>query len=248
MGWAKTAFGERSLCGELDSPPPLGPTFLPADRWLFRLEEAGEASRTAAQAALLRLPPGAIKVVVARSRREHESAITLVRENYARRGYRTSFLTEPPATGPSEGPYRLVTLLAQQGERAVGTLTLGLDSSAGLSVDEAHRGAVDAIRAQGRRVCELIRLAVDAGEASRLALALLVHSAYLIGRLVHRATDVFIEVNPRHVSFYERAFHFRRLGEPALCPRVEAPSVLMHLELSQLDRRIGLSNPLFQAA
>jgi hypothetical protein len=208
-------------------------------------DEKGEASRTAAQEALSRMPSGAMKVVVARSKHEHESAIALVRQNYARRGYRTSFLTEPPAAGLSEGLCRHVTLLAQQSERAVGTLTLGLDSSAGLSVDEAHRSAVDAIRAQGRRVCELIRLAVDVGETSRSALALLVHSAYLVGRLVHRATDVFIEVNPRHAAFYEQAFEFRRLGEPKMCPRVQAPSVLMHLELFRLDRRLGLGNSLF---
>lgn len=237
------------------SAVPNAVSFVSSDSFLaaFRArrsgqDEEGEASRAAAQEALSNMPSGPMKVVVARSRREHESAITLVRQNYARRGYRTSFLTEPPAAGLSEGTYRHVTLLAQQGERAVGTLTLGLDSGAGLSVDEAHRCAVDAIRVQGRRVCELIRLAVDTGETSRSALGLLVHSAYLVGRLVHRATDVFIEVNPRHVSFYERAFAFRRVGEPRMCPRVQAPSVLMHLELSQLDRRIGLSNPLFQAA
>lgn len=211
-------------------------------------EQQGERSRSGAQEALSRMPSGPLKVVVARAQHEHESAITLIRQNYARRGYRTSFLAEPPAVGSSEGLYRHVTLLALQGRRAVGTLTLGLDSSAGLSVDEAHRCAVDAIRAQGGRVCELIRLAVDTGEASRSALAVLVHSAYLIGRLVHRATDVFIEVHPRHVSFYERAFDFRPLGEPKMCPRVEAPSVLMHLELSQLDRRMGLARPPSQAA
>lgn len=210
-----------------------------------RQDEEGEASRSAAQEACSRKPFGSMKVVVARSRHEHESAMALIRRSYARRGYRTSFLVE--SLSVSQGLYRHVTLLAQQGERVVGTLTLGLDSGAGLSVDEAHRSAVDAIRSQGGRVCELTRLAVDAGETPRLALGLLVQSAYLVGRLVHRATDVFIEVNPRHVSFYERAFQFRRVGEPTMCPRVQAPSVLMHLELSQLDRRFDLSNSLFQA-
>jgi len=56
--------------------------------------------------------------------------------------------------------------------------------------------------------------------------------------MVHKATDAFIEVNPRHSRFYERMLGFRQLGEMRICPRVGAPAVLLHIDLGYMDAQI----------
>ena len=60
--------------------------------------------------------------------------------------------------------------------------------------------------------------------------------------MVHGVTDVFIEVNPRHVAFYSRALGFVVLGDERICARVGAPSVLLHLDVEILDEQLGFSD------
>ena len=88
---------------------------------------------------------------------------------------------------------------------------------------------------------ELRRLAVRDSVDSRMVLAELFRAGYCIGRLVHGATDALIEVNPRHAGFYSRVFGFVRLGDEWICARVNAPAVLMHLDVSKLDLRLRLA-------
>jgi len=57
--------------------------------------------------------------------------------------------------------------------------------------------------------------------------------------IANRIDDVFIEVNPRHVSFYRRTLCFKVAGEPKECPRVGAPSVLLRLTIADLTNKIG---------
>ncbi len=51
-------------------------------------------------------------------------------------------------------------------------------------------------------------------------------------------TDVFIEVNPRHVTYYSRIMGFVVAAGERLCERVCAPSVLLHLEVEALAARL----------
>jgi hypothetical protein len=75
---------------------------------------------------------------------------------------------------------------------------------------------------------------------SRQVLASLFGILYTVGRVRHGVTDVFIEVNPRHVTFYVRALGFVVAGEARFCERVRAPSVLLHLAVETLEALLGL--------
>ena len=44
------------------------------------------------------------------------------------------------------------------------------------------------------------------------------HIAYMYARRIHGCTDLLIEVNPRHVRFYERMLGFKAFGPPAPVP------------------------------
>ena len=157
----------------------------------------------------------------------------LIKRMYSWRGYETENVVVS-----SHNPNRL-TLEATIGRRLVGTLTLGLDSEEGLSADELYFDEVNEFRREGRKLCELTKLAVDPQYSSKEILASLFHLAYIYGHKIHKATDLFIEVNPRHAGFYRRMLGLAQIGEERSCRRVQAPAVLMHLELDYVNAQIS---------
>jgi hypothetical protein len=177
---------------------------------------------------------GRINVAVATNGKDVEEAVGLVRERYQWRGYSADHVT-PQRPDPSR---RSFTLLAKSGETTVGTMTLGLDGPRGLMIDEGYPDEIQRARLEGRRVCELTRLALAEQIDTKVVLSSLFGVAYALGRALHDVTDVFIEVNPRHVVFYRRVLGFVVAAGERFCERVNAPSVLLCLELSMLDNRL----------
>jgi hypothetical protein len=51
---------------------------------------------------------------------------------------------------------------------------------------------------------------------------------------------MFIEVNPRHVAFYKRMLNFSPAGDCKICPRVDAPAVLLHCEVDYMRQQVAL--------
>jgi hypothetical protein len=172
-----------------------------------------------------------LRASIASTTEQLAAATALVESRYAWRGYSL----EPGGAATPSG----VTLVALQTGATLGTVTLRLDGPAGLAADEGYRATIDAVRARGRQVCELTRLAIDAAADWRATLGALFGLAYLVGRVLHDATDVFVEVNPRHERFYRQMFGFVTAAGQRLCPRVKAPAVLLRLELERLDARLA---------
>src|SRR6185503_13907745 len=54
------------------------------------------------------------------------------------------------------------------------------------------------------------------------------------------ATDVVIEVNPRHVAYYQKLLLFEVCGPEKPCPRVNgAPAVLLRLDLDMQAEEVA---------
>ncbi len=172
---------------------------------------------------------GHIRVAIARDLAQLDACAQLIAKRYGWRGYG---VPEPIVDNPA---YFTIFAANAQGH-ILGTLTLGLDSASGLMADEMYKTEVDAARSEGGRAAELVRLAVDSCPEAREVLASLLHMAYLCGRVIHGVTDTFIEVNPRHVTYYRRLFGFEIAGAPRTCPRVNAPAVLLRLRLERIPQ------------
>lgn len=157
------------------------------------------------------------------------SASLLINKQYTARGYKPVALAADP---------NAITLSAWDGDHVFGTCTLGLDSPAGLLADQTFRDQIDQYRKAGSRVCEITRLAFDPEARSKHALAGVFHILYIYGRYMHGCTDIFIEVNPRHRSFYENQLGFKMLGDERINPRVAAPANLLWADLAMMGRRI----------
>ena len=171
------------------------------------------------------------KIRLANTEERRDSASLLIQKRYSWRGYETGEALEKT---PNK-----ITLLAFNGEQIAGTLTLGLDSADGLLVDDLYKPEIDVLRASGRKVCELTKLAVDESVKSKMVLAALFHIAFIYGHNIHKGTDFVIEINPRHTLFYKRMLGFNHFGPERHCERVSAPAVLLRLELEYAKAEIA---------
>ncbi len=160
------------------------------------------------------------------------SAHILVNRMYAARGYTTTSTPDPSRSNR-------ITLVASEDSETVGTITVSFDSPQGLLVDESFATEVAQLRAEGFLLCEFIKLAVDGVVRSKKVLASLMDAAFLCAREVQRCDKALIEVNPRHVRFYETMLGFKVLRRDRMNHRVNAPAVLMSLDLDYADEQVA---------
>lgn len=166
---------------------------------------------------------------LANSAGRREAASLLIRKMYGWRGYAFEAAT---LLDPNK-----ITLYAETGGAIVGTMSLCLDGAGALPADDNFRDKLDLLRAEGRRLCEPSRLAIDSGVTKRV-FAALIHISYLYAHKLHGFSDYVIEVNPRHVMFYKRMLGFADFGAERPCSRVGAPAVLLRLPLATMGDQI----------
>lgn len=170
------------------------------------------------------------QIRLANSQGIREAASLLIKKMYSWRGYDTDSLRPDP---------NKITLVTYYEDNVVGTLTLGLDSPPqGLAADELYHPEVELLRSQGCKIFDITRLAIDLNLKSKRVMPALLHVAYIYARNIHHCTDTLIEVNPRHVIFYERMMGFKQLGPERTCSRVNAPAVLLTLKMSYMSEQI----------
>jgi hypothetical protein len=171
------------------------------------------------------------KVRLANTEERRSSASYLIQRRYAWRGYSVG---EHPRDTPSR-----ITIAAHDENGTAGTVTVGLDSEDGLFVDGLYSDEVDGLRRSGCRLAEFTKLAIDNNVHSKPLLAALFHIAFIYARRIHRCTDLLIEVNPRHESFYRRMLGFEALGPMRGDPRIGAPALLLRLCLTHAQTEIA---------
>ena len=171
------------------------------------------------------------KVRLADNDGRRNTASMLVNKMYAWRGYKIAWHAK-------RQPNR-ITLVASHGSAPMATISIGFDSDEGLLVDELYRDEMDGLRAEGALICEFTKLAVDGAIRSKRVLATLFHIAYIYSHRMNGFSDLLIEVNPRHVRFYEQMLGFQQCGPERLNTRVNAPAVLLRLRFSHSGEQIG---------
>lgn len=162
---------------------------------------------------------------------QRNSASMLISKMYTWRGYSGNHHV-------GNDPNRITLTATSKGE-VIGTLSLNLDSKVGLLSDQVFKDHIDPYRANGGKVCEIIKLAIDPGVKSKAVLASLFHVAFIYARDLHGCSEIFIEVNPRHRRFYEAMLDFVVECESRPNPRVDAPAVLLRGNTALGTRRIA---------
>lgn len=171
------------------------------------------------------------RICLVTSNKQRIKTTSLIKHMYASRGYCTETTTD--LLDPNQ-----ISLEASVDEQVVGTLTIINDTETGLPADVSYKNELKAIRKKNRKVCELSKFATNPQHSSKELLASLFNLAYIYARTAHNATDFIIEVNPRHAGYYKRLLGFNQIGEVRTCERVNAPAVLLHLELEYVDTQL----------
>jgi hypothetical protein len=137
-------------------------------------------------------------------------------------------------------PETFVLLVTDAHGCDVATMTLVFDSAEnGLPLDDIFQADADRFRARGKRLAEIVRLAVDpSGRSGREVLIHLFNFAYVYAKHVKGYDGFLVTVNPRHAPFYERSWGFKVYGEEKPCPKVQnAPAILLHLCFAYVSER-----------
>lgn len=182
-------------------------------------------------------PVRAFRISAAMSASQRLQALELVGRKYAARGYAIA-AKAGQAAGRDGQEADLLTLTAAREGTVLGTLSVRFDGSEGLAADQVFKTEMRQLRAGGRRLCEFTQLAMDIDEASKRVLACLFHMAYLQAYRLRGAELLVVEVNPRHVGYYQRMLGFRICSEERMNPRVKAPAVLMCLDFQYAQQQV----------
>jgi len=164
---------------------------------------------------------------------ERKRAWGLVYQNYRERGY-----VADDSNGLWYGKYDALadtmTVLVSRNGETVATLSLYLQSDAGLPSDTLYQDELQGLRRRGRRLVEVGALAsIEKGaRRSRVVLENMIRFAIVASTRVLAATDIMITVNPHHKRFYEKVLLFKQLGDERDYGKVNgAPAVLLRLDL-----------------
>lgn len=158
------------------------------------------------------------KIRIARRTSVLEDALALLNRRYRQRGYGYQTLSLSN---------QRMTVVAYEGRRVMGTLTVQLDTGVGLLGDECFKAELDGLRSRRASLCEFIKLATAPDAPMPATLASMFHVAFIYAHQIHGATHAAVEVNPRHAAFYKRVLGFSPCGAPKNNPRVNAPAVLL---------------------
>ncbi len=172
--------------------------------------------------------PG-FKVKLVNSRNDRESINMLVNQRFSSRGY---------AHPESSKDMDVLSLQATIDNRIVGTMSVQFDSGDGLPLDKLYQFELDSLRRRGAKLCQFTKLAVEKEVKSRSVLASLFHLAEIWAFRVRHYNYLCIEVNPRHVAFYQRMLKFTILSDVRENQQVQAPSVLLGIDLHYVSRLV----------
>jgi hypothetical protein len=175
------------------------------------------------------------RIRIANTRKLRERSYRLMHDIYRRTGY-----ARPHSFPAWYSLFELlpdsVTLVVMRGSDMVGTMSVVFDSPFGLPDDETYGAELDALRASGMKLSQIISFgAGKLRRGSREVLGRLFDCAYLTARRIRRATHFVHTVIPRHAHFYRDHLLFDRAGPERFQPKTGVSVVLLSIPLDTPD-------------
>lgn len=175
---------------------------------------------------------GTLAITLMGTEHARNEAMGLINRRYAWRGYGSHH--------KFSGRQHETTFIATRDDTLIGTITLATDSARGLCVDATFPDEMKFFRRRtNTRLCELKKLAIETSAPSKPVLAALFNFVFIYGTNNYLGTDLFIEVNPRHAPVYEKTLGFQCVGPIKTNISVSAPSQLMWLPVSDIEKAIN---------
>jgi hypothetical protein len=169
-----------------------------------------------------RIELGRFTVRPARTIEEYELAFRLVQLGYLFRGIEPLGALEMRITEQHVLPEATV-MCAWEGDQIVGTMTVTVDSPAGLPLDKDYPQELAALRSQGRKLAEFGSFAIvqrcwGDGVAQLLSIA-----CARMALRIHHATDIVIGIHPKAGAVYRALWGFTPMAAPQEHAQLRAP-------------------------
>ena len=176
------------------------------------------------------------KITRAASLEDLSEAYRLVHDVFVERGY-----IRPQANGYRirvfEAMPETATFVAKCGSEMVGVTSVLVDSpDLGLPSDQVFGPEIDALRAQGRQVCEGTNWLVAESHRKSAVMSELMRSSFAHA-MAEGCTDFIGSVSPGHARFYGLLGFETLAGPKNYSNEVEDPVVLVRLDLAGLSKR-----------
>ena len=161
-------------------------------------------------------------------------AAELLRAEYKKIGYDTTFIDNPT----NRGDTRLLTLLAMKGPQVSGTCSLLLDRPGlHLSADKSHEDYLNVLRQEGKCLIELSRLTVASElteSTGRIALAAMFSYVILcLNYFLDYRPFLLMELAPRHVNYWKN-LGLEVIVEKSWCERINNYTALLGSDWAQI--------------
>lgn len=122
-------------------------------------------------------------------------------------------------------------------KKMIATLTVVLDSTIGLPLEENYPKQIADLRNKKRRCAEIISLGFDEVARGSCEIMLqLFKQSYLVYRGIYSVTDFLIMIKPGHALFYEKKLLFNLIGAEMNCTKINnKPVMLYHIDLTKAE-------------
>ncbi|PCJ56831.1 MAG: hypothetical protein COA79_17915 [Planctomycetota bacterium] len=129
------------------------------------------------------------------------------------------------------------TFVAMDKDEVVGAVTIIFDSELNLPGDKLYREEISKLRINNS-LAEISALGVKKDTRYSLTICVrLLNQAFLYAKGIKQTSHFIVTVNPRHTSFYLKAFLFYKLGEIKEYDKVGgAPAELLVLDLNHIEK------------
>lgn len=179
-----------------------------------------------------------LSIKVANNLEEREAAFRLGYEVYLEKNYIDKNKQEWLVQDYDFVTDTTILIVQDQNKQVLGTVTLVFDSESSLPCKQLYPKEVKFLYSQGAKLTELSRLAIARDSRySKEILLLLINYLMIYSQINKTCNGLIIQVNPRHVAYYQKLLDFTIIGEEKSCRRVkDAPAVLLHLCFKRYDQ------------
>ena len=126
------------------------------------------------------------------------------------------------------------------------SVTLVFEENSILPAENIYCEEIRKLQLKNERIMEISRLVIAPNfRNTKEILVLLFNYLYIYLYLFKKYTSLVIEINRRHIAFYQTLLNFKEISIEKPCPNVQnAPAILMHLHLGRRHKEIiRLSTP-----
>ena len=169
---------------------------------------------------------------------EWENSFRLLYEEYLEAGYIANPTSSHSFLGAHHFLPKTVLFIAKYAGFLVSSLTQFFDNHLlGLPADQIYKKELDKLRAEGRVISEIGGLVTQKEFRWQNLFLSLCQIMYWYSHF-RKIDDLCITVNPKHVRFYETVFLFETIGPIKYYPKVNAPAVLMRLNVNKHEEKL----------